>query len=79
MGLPGAAGIVDGVAGNYSLATVALDIVTNQDIIAVQGIAEALEKLKHTMTLADPLRQLIAGFGGLRGDKAPEGIQLALS
>ena len=77
MGLPGAAGIVDGVAGNNSLATVAPDIVTNQDITAVQGIAEALEKLKHTMTLADPLRQHIAGFGGL--DKTPEGMQLALS
>ena len=77
MGLPGAARIVDGVAGNDSLATVASDIVTNQDNTAVQGMAEALEKLKHTMTLADPLRQLIAGFGGL--DKAPEGMQLALS
>ena len=65
MGLPGAAWIVDGVAGNDSLATVASDIITNQDNTAVQGIAEALEKLKHTMTLADPLRQIIAGFGGL--------------
>ena len=50
MGMPGAAGIVDGVAGNDSLAAMAADIITNQDVTAVQGIAEALEKLKHTGT-----------------------------